>query len=206
MKRILYIQIILLVGLVFFPFYGVNAAVCTYTITARQPSTGASSGSQSTRLGCTPLTVNTTAETSVKEEQCQKLCQEHEGVDRWAECTLDEPAQECPASGYEINYIKPSSKLIVIPLQNPLGTDTDAAITKILPGLLGRLIANALGIIGAITLLVFIYGGFLWLTSAGNEDRVAKGTHTMAYAAIGICIIFSSYAILSIVFKAISSG
>ena len=67
----------------------------------------------------------------------------------------------------------------------------------------GVIIQKGLGVIGSITLLVFVYGGFLWLTSAGSADRVQKGKSVMLWAAIGVFIIFSSYAILRTILTAL---
>lgn len=70
---------------------------------------------------------------------------------------------------------------------------------------LGNVIKTGLGIIGSVTLVVFIYGGFLWLISAGNQEQVKKGTQTMLWAVIGIFIIFASYGILTLVLNAIGA-
>lgn len=77
-------------------------------------------------------------------------------------------------------------------LINPIGENNIQII-------LGRVVTAALGIIGSITFVIFIYGGFLWLTSGGSEERVKNGTNAMLYAAIGLFIIFASYAILNTV-------
>lgn len=61
----------------------------------------------------------------------------------------------------------------------------------------GILIRSILLIIGSVTLLMFVWGGFLWLTSAGNEDRVEKGSSTMLWAAIGVFLVFASYLIIN---------
>lgn len=89
----------------------------------------------------------------------------------------------------------------IVSLENPLGTtlkDTDIRY------ILGGVIQKALGILGSITLVVFIYGGFLWLTSAGNQERVKKGGQTMLWAAVGVFIIFASYAILDMLIKGLT--
>ena len=49
-----------------------------------------------------------------------------------------------------------------------------------------------LGISGAIALLMFIYGGFLWLTAGGNSSRVQQGTKIMIGTVIGLVIIFAA--------------
>ena len=92
---------------------------------------------------------------------------------------------------------KASSK-DVIKLQNPLST-TD------IPTIVGNAIKAAMGIMGSLALVVFVYGGFRWLTAAGNSESVEAGTSAMVWATIGIFIIFSSYAILQLVFNAIGA-
>lgn len=47
----------------------------------------------------------------------------------------------------------------------------------------------ALGIVGAILLILIIYGGFTYATAAGSEERVKKGRQILTYAIIGIVII-----------------
>ncbi|MEA3272761.1 MAG: pilin, partial [Patescibacteria group bacterium] len=44
-----------------------------------------------------------------------------------------------------------------------------------IPELIGKIIKAVLGIVGSIALLMFIYGGFLWLMSGGNEKNITKG-------------------------------
>lgn len=54
-----------------------------------------------------------------------------------------------------------------------------------------------LGISGSIVLLVFVYGGFLWITAAGNEKKIDQGKDAMTKAVIGLAIIFGAYAIIN---------
>ena len=49
-----------------------------------------------------------------------------------------------------------------------------------------------LGLSGAIALLMFIYGGFLWLTAAGSSSKVQQGTKIMVGTVIGLVIIFGA--------------
>lgn len=93
-----------------------------------------------------------------------------------------------------------------VTLVNPLGGDaTNPKGLTDLRVLLGNIIAGAMGILGSMVLAVFVYGGFLWLTSAGNTERVKKGLDTMMWAAIGLFLIFGAYAILGLVLKAIGA-
>lgn len=79
-----------------------------------------------------------------------------------------------------------------VALENPLQT-VDVSI------IIGNIIKGGMGVVGSITLLVFVAGGFMWLTSAGNQEQIKKGSQTMLWATIGLFIIFSSYAILNLV-------
>lgn len=85
-------------------------------------------------------------------------------------------------------------------LINPLGgTESNTVGNVDLNILLGKIVASVLVILGSITLLVFVIGGFLWLTSAGNPEKIKLGTNTMLYAVIGLFVIFGSYAILNMI-------
>ena len=49
-------------------------------------------------------------------------------------------------------------------------------------------------IVGSIALLMFIWGGIVWMTSQGEKARVEKGQKTLAWAVIGLAVIFVAYA------------
>lgn len=61
-----------------------------------------------------------------------------------------------------------------------------------------------LGIIGSLILLMFIYGGFLWITSRGDAERVKKGKDTVTNAVIGLAIILLSYSMINFVIAALA--
>lgn len=85
-------------------------------------------------------------------------------------------------------------------LPNPLGGTTDIRT------IIGRVISAALGISGSIALLMFIWGGMLWLTSGGSPERIKKGKDAIVWAVLGLVLIFGSYAILNFVLGAILSA
>ena len=70
----------------------------------------------------------------------------------------------------------------------------------------GGAIRVGMGILGAVTLLVVVYGGFMWLTSAGNAEQIKKGTMAITWAVLGIVVIFSSYAIIDLILKGLGVG
>lgn len=72
-------------------------------------------------------------------------------------------------------------------LTNPLGTGTTVYT------LVGRIISVVLGLVGTIALVMFIYGGIIWMTSAGSKDKVKKGKDAIVWSVIGMAVIFASY-------------
>jgi hypothetical protein len=82
-------------------------------------------------------------------------------------------------------------------LPNPLGTTSVYDI-------LGRVIKAALGLTGAIALVMFIYGGFLMMFSGGNPSAVKKGKDTLVMAVLGLVVIFASYAIVNFIITSIT--
>ncbi|MBI4250677.1 hypothetical protein HY622_03755 [Candidatus Uhrbacteria bacterium] len=50
-----------------------------------------------------------------------------------------------------------------------------------------------LGLVGALALLMFVWGGFQWLMSGGEEERVKGGTSTLRNAIIGLLIVFGAW-------------
>jgi len=84
-------------------------------------------------------------------------------------------------------------------LDNPIGVDDPRDI-------IGNVIKAVLGIVGSLALLMFIYGGFLWVTSAGNDEKIKKGKDILLWASFGLAVIFMSYALVNFVIEAITSG
>ena len=58
-----------------------------------------------------------------------------------------------------------------------------------------------LGLLGVIFLILMLRGGFLWMTSVGNADKVTEAKQTIINAAIGVVIVIASYAIVRFVFE-----
>ena len=67
----------------------------------------------------------------------------------------------------------------------------------------GAIIGTFLSLLGIIFVCLIIYGGFLWMTSGGNEVKVMKAKEVLAQAVIGLVIIMSAYAITFFVFQSL---
>ena len=84
-------------------------------------------------------------------------------------------------------------------LSNPLGSGATAQ------SVIGNVIDKVLGVVGALALIMFIYGGITWMTAMGNEQQITKGKNVLMWAALGLIVIFSSYALVKFVLQAIGA-
>jgi hypothetical protein len=57
------------------------------------------------------------------------------------------------------------------------------------------------GFTGTISLIAFVYGGFLYVISFTDESNAEKSKKIMMYAAIGLGVAMLSYALVSIILK-----
>lgn len=67
----------------------------------------------------------------------------------------------------------------------------------------GYALRAMLGMLGAVTLLMFVYGGFMLVWAHGNEEMIKKGQTTILWAVIGMAFVLSSYALLKYLFQLI---
>jgi uncharacterized membrane protein YidH (DUF202 family) len=107
---------------------------------------------------------------------------------------LAAPADDTQSTGCVPGKTAAGTPIMVCSLNNPLSKISG---TTSVPQVIQIVIKAALGLIGGLTLLMFVWGGFQWLTSAGNEERVKNGSKTMLWAVIGLVLVFTSYFILS---------
>lgn len=64
-----------------------------------------------------------------------------------------------------------------------------------------KLQAIVIGIAGIVAITMFIYGGFLMITSSGNEERLKKAKSTLTAAIIGVIIFSCAYLIVFLYVK-----
>jgi len=64
-------------------------------------------------------------------------------------------------------------------------------------GFVGTLVNVLLYILGAISVIVLIIGGILYVISGGNSSSVAKAKNTITYAIVGLIVSFLAYAIVN---------
>src|SRR3989338_3453648 len=66
---------------------------------------------------------------------------------------------------------------------------------------IGLVIKTATGIMGTIALAMMLYGGALWMTARGNSSQIDKAQNVIFYGALGIFVIFGSYALITYIFQ-----
>lgn len=78
--------------------------------------------------------------------------------------------------------------------------DTDPRVVA------ARIVQIALGFLGILVLGLIIYAGYVWMTSAGNAEKVEKAKNTLKNALIGLIIILSAFGIVSFIISQLTSA
>lgn len=68
---------------------------------------------------------------------------------------------------------------------------------------LAQIIRIALGFLGIIAVVIILLGGFKWMTSGGNDEKVKDAKKLIFAGIIGLVIVISAYAIAAFVINAI---
>lgn len=68
-----------------------------------------------------------------------------------------------------------------------------------LSNLITSIITLIMGFLGIIAVLIMLWGGFIWMTAGGEQDKVDKAKKLIVSGIIGLVIIFAAYAIASFV-------
>lgn len=100
----------------------------------------------------------------------------------------------------------------VISLAAGLGLDAAKDVGGLkgdLVGMIANVIEYALGLVGVLALAMIVYGGFLYVTAAGDEKQITKGKTVLIYSIIGIIVIGVAYSLVSFIlgaFIGVNSG
>lgn len=105
--------------------------------------------------------------------------------------------------------------LIAVPVatlaqnQNFLENVADSAnidTSRELPEIIGGFINVLLSILGIVAVVLVLWGGFLWMTAAGNPDQVDKAKKLLYSGIIGLVIIFAAFAIARFILDQIQTA
>ncbi len=87
-----------------------------------------------------------------------------------------------------------------VSLENPLTVEANPST------IIGLFIKAILGIVGGLALVMAVYGGFQWLTAAGNKEKIDSGSKTMLWAIVGLILTLSSYLLVDTFLNFLSGG
>jgi hypothetical protein len=74
--------------------------------------------------------------------------------------------------------------------ENPIGNNVTV------PQIVAHVIAQVLPLVGVLFLLMFLWGGFTWMTAGAEDKKLTTARHTLVNAAIGMIIILAAYIIV----------
>ena len=67
------------------------------------------------------------------------------------------------------------------------------------------LLTILMGIVGSVALLMMVYGGFVYMTSTDNDQRLSKAKKILSSAIVGFILALMGYVILAFVQRIITS-
>lgn len=76
---------------------------------------------------------------------------------------------------------------------------TDEMSTKPIGTTIGEVVNIFLYFVGAVAVIVVIWGGFQYITSSGDSQKATTAKNTIMYAVIGLVVAIFAYAIVNFV-------
>lgn len=156
---------------------------------------------------------------SASKADCRCLCRDSSSHER-AQQTADEAAcvqfcinlggdyQQLECSSIGVKTSTPTVGAGTIPTfgLNPLCPNGSQDCSP--PAIIGRLIRGVLGIVGTLALVMFVYGGFLWMISSqgGNDKKVQYAKDVLVWSTLGLLVIFASYMMVNFIIQQVASS
>lgn len=72
--------------------------------------------------------------------------------------------------------------------------------------LIGSIITGILFILGLVVFVFILQGGFMYITSGGDAEKVSEAGKKITYAILGAVIIIASYALLRVITDVLDLG
>ena len=105
-------------------------------------------------------------------------------------------------ASFFINDLSFASTSLIDPSDNPDAVSGATGGESDLKSLLLVILNYFLGFLGFVATIMVIYGGVLYVTSAGNDENVGKAKKILMYAATGIILILVSFALVNTILGA----
>lgn len=71
---------------------------------------------------------------------------------------------------------------------------------------IASLIRTAMGFLGIVAVIITLYGGFLWMTAAGNDDKVKQAKKVMVSGLIGLVIVIAAFTLAQFVISQLTTA
>jgi len=98
----------------------------------------------------------------------------------------------CPQ---DANAIDLTSKTAQVGSAAGFGNESETNLAK----QIGQMIQALLSLLGVVFMIYVIYGGYLWMAAAGNDEQIGKAKAIIKGSIIGLIIVLSAYAITAFV-------
>jgi len=69
-----------------------------------------------------------------------------------------------------------------------------------------NIIRIIVGFLGIITIIIILAGGFKWMTSGGNEDKIGEAKKLISAGVVGLVVVLAAYAIANFVISSLQSA
>lgn len=102
--------------------------------------------------------------------------------------------------------IEPAAAQLILDADNPSNVQSGTFWSGSLRDAILTIINFFLFFLGIIATAFVIYGGFLYVTSQGDDQAVEKAKKIITFAAIGIVIILISFALINTLLGGLQSG
>ncbi|OGL59753.1 hypothetical protein A3E96_02640 [Candidatus Uhrbacteria bacterium RIFCSPHIGHO2_12_FULL_46_13] len=109
------------------------------------------------------------------------------------------------ATGSAVALLAPLAVLAQVDYGTTLGEQFGLGTGTDVKGAIINIIKFLLTFLGLIAVIIVLYGGFQWMTAAGNEEKITSARSTLTAGLIGLVIILAAYAITSFIIQTVVS-
>ena len=107
--------------------------------------------------------------------------------------------QKIVTTAVAVSLVAAPQLTFAVTLINPLGVTDPRLIAA-------NIIKAILSVVGTLALLMFVYGGVIWITSFGDSKRVDKGKTIIVWTVLGLAMIASAYVLVNAVVNGLITG
>ena len=124
----------------------------------------------------------------------QKPLDNDGGCDAYTQESISAKANEGDVKfGISLNKIRSDAETL-----NPMNFQTGSAGVN---RFLATVVKSFMFMMGSFLLLFYVYAGILWMTAAGNQERIGQAKKIVVWSTLGVVVILSSYLIVQAVFN-----